>query len=88
MSRRPLDNQSVCSSNAAEEYVNFIAEHTAPVAFFVIESSFLSFLQSFAGGSQVYGSDNWQNAKVSSELKDFSDVHHKLSVAQDYDVLL
>ena len=32
MSRRPLDNQSVCSSNAAEEYVNFIAEHTAPVA--------------------------------------------------------
>ena len=36
----------------------------------------------------MYGSDNWQNAKVSSELKDFSDVHHKLSVAQDYDVLL
>ena len=27
MSRHPLDNQSVRSSNAAEEYVNFIAEH-------------------------------------------------------------
>ena len=36
----------------------------------------------------MYGSDNWQNAKVSLELKDFSDVRQKLSVAQDYDVLL
>ena len=27
MSRHPLDNQSVRSSNAAEEYVDIIAEH-------------------------------------------------------------
>ena len=32
MSRHPLDIQSVRSSNAAEEYVNFIAEHAVPVA--------------------------------------------------------
>ena len=32
MPRHPLDNQSVHSNNAAEEYVNFIAEHAVPVA--------------------------------------------------------
>ena len=71
-SRHSLDNQSVRSSNAAEEYVNFIAEHAVPVALSLqeIEESFLNdkVLQEVI---KCMASDNWQNAKVSLELKDF-----------------
>ena len=86
VSRHPLDNHSVRSSNAAEEYVNFIAEHAAPVALSLqeIEEATLNdkVLQEVI---KCMASDNWQNAKVSLELKVF--LMFVMS-SEDYDVLL
>ena len=80
---------SVRSSNMAEEYVNFITEHSVPVALFLqeIEKATLNHkvLQEVI---KCMASDNWQNPKVSLELKDFFSMRHEVSVARDYDVLL
>ena len=89
MSRRPPHNQSVRSSNAAEDYVHFIEEHAISITLTSKETEEATINDKVVQEDiKCMASGNWQHSKVSKELKKFYNVRHEFSVAQDYDVSL